>query len=305
MRHLARFFTTWRFPVFVIAAVLLWQVLLLALLLLPAGDPAAGGFLTQFRVWCFGLDPATGALDGAIVAMTFTEPLFLAAIVAAVWWRPLREIVRSPRRALPVVLTAAVLVAAGGAAFALLDEPEVVDASLFPGERIRTAIPATDFELVDHEGQPIRLSALRGKVVVVTGVYASCGATCPMLMAQARRVVEALPASAREGLTFVAITMDPEHDDVATLGEMARLQEVTAPTFRLVTGPPAAVNKALDAYGVSRTRDPATGRIDHVNLYSVIDRDGRVAYRFGLGDLQEQWLVQALVSLLGEARPTV
>jgi protein SCO1 len=52
--------------------------------------------------------------------------------------------------------------------------------------------------------------------------------------------------------------------------------------------------------GIERVRNAETGLIDHANLFLVIDRQGRVAYRFTLGDRQEQWLVSALRLLLAE-----
>ncbi|MNC96767.1 hypothetical protein D3C83_142260 [compost metagenome] len=62
------------------------------------------------------------------------------------------------------------------------------------------------------------------------------------------------------------------------------------------------MESTLDALGVARTRDPETGVIDHANLFVLVDRDGRVAYRFTLGERQERWLVQALRLLLAERR---
>jgi protein SCO1/2 len=47
-------------------------------------------------------------------------------------------------------------------------------------------------------------------------------------------------------------------------------------------------------------RDTDTGLIDHANLFILIDREGRVAYRFTLGERQQDWLGNALRLLLGE-----
>jgi len=40
--------------------------------------------------------------------------------------------------------------------------------------------------------------------------------------------------------------------------------------------------------------------IDHANLFLLLDRNGKVAYRLGLGDRQERWLASALRILLQE-----
>ena len=54
---------------------------------------------------------------------------------------------------------------------------------------------------------------------------------------------------------------------------------------------------------VARKRDPETGVIDHANLFLLIDREGRLAYRLGLGERQQRWLTSALRVLLDEKGP--
>jgi protein SCO1/2 len=296
---MTRFFATWRFPVFMLAALVLYKLLLLGLILLPAGDEGMARFAEAFRVWCFGLDPATGRMELGYVASSFGEPLVLGAIVALVWWRPLRE--ARLRGALPYVAAAGLLVIAGGGVLGLVGRADAQPRDLaFPGERIRTAVPAPEIELTNQEGAPVSLAALRGQVVLLTGVYASCGLTCPMVLAQAIRALGALAPEERAQVTVVAVTLDPATDDVARLAELARSRQVAAPRWNLVTGEPARVEAILDRMGITRERR-ADGTIDHANLFLLVDRKGRVAYRFTLGDVQERWTVDALRALVAEA----
>jgi protein SCO1 len=60
------------------------------------------------------------------------------------------------------------------------------------------------------------------------------------------------------------------------------------------------VNRVLDQLEIARVREEKTGRIDHSNIFFLIDRRGKIAYRLGLGDRHEAWLVEGLESLLGE-----
>jgi protein SCO1/2 len=170
----------------------------------------------------------------------------------------------------------------------------------FPAEAIRTSFAPPRLELEDQSGAHVSLDALRGKVVVLTGVYASCSLTCPMIMAQTRRVYYSVPEELRSSVVVVAVTLDPEHDDRARRAEMAKAQGLVAPAFRLVGGAPADVNEVLDGLSIMRKRDPATGIIDHTNVFAVVDKKGRLAYRFTLGTEQEKWLSQALVQLAKE-----
>ena len=59
-----------------------------------------------------------------------------------------------------------------------------------------------------------------------------------------------------------------------------------APLYNLVTGEADEVERVLDDMGVARQRDPETGIIDHASLFILVDRDGKVAYRLGLGERQ-------------------
>ncbi len=119
-------------------------------------------------------------------------------------------------------------------------------------------------------------------------------------MRQAKAAVATLNPEEQADVTVVGITLDPTNDTPARLRQMAEGQGVSAPRFRLGTGAPDMVEKVLDDLDVSRKRDPITGVIDHANLFFVVDRRGRIAYRLTIGDRQQQWLVAALRNLLSE-----
>ena len=126
-----------------------------------------------------------------------------------------------------------------------------------------------------------------------------------MIFAQLRTVTGALSEAELKQLTIAAITLDPERDDVARLAAIADSQNLTLPTYQLLTGESAMVNHVLDNYGFIRKHNPETGEIDHNNLFILIDRGGRAAYTFTLGQTQQAWLIEALHKLLAEpgARP--
>jgi protein SCO1/2 len=302
---LQRFFASWRFPALVLSVLLSFKLLALLMLAVPVAPSGLGAFAEEFKVWCFGYDPARGTVESAYVGLTLAEPLVLGAVITVVWWQPLRRILREqPRAILPYVAAAVAIVAAGSLALvATKKEAQAAAEPAFPAQALRTSLPAPHVDLMDHEGGRVSLADMRGRVVVLTGVYAHCGYACPMILGQAKRAVAALAPAEREAVTVVAVTLDPEHDGQEALAQMARAQGVQAPLFRLAWGAPPDVERTLDDMAVARTRDPATGVIDHANVFVLVDRSGRVAYRFALGAVQERWLVEALQVLVREPAP--
>ncbi len=296
------FFSGAGFPAFALSLLFLYEVGVAGLLLVPAsGTGPLAEFAADFKLWCFGLDPATGRMEWSLVVAMLGPPLMLAAVFLLLWREPLREAERRGVRALLLPAVAALAVATtAAAAFATLGTDATSGELPFPAEELRTAHRPPAVSLVDHHGRPVDLAALRGQVVMLTAVYASCPHTCPLVLAQARRAVDTLPPEARADLHVVAVTLDPAHDTPEVLAELAMHQSLDEPLWHLATGDPPAVERTLDAMGVSRRRDPETGIIDHANLFLLVDRDGRLAYRFSLGERQERWLGSALELLLRE-----
>lgn len=301
LQRLQAIFSSWRFPAFSLSLLVFYNLLVVAMLLVPVSDDSFGRFAEEFKTWCFGYDPATGEMQTMYVVLMVTEPVALGAILALVWWKQLREALSRPRQLLPWTVSALLVVAVGAVAITGLGGNTALEGELpFPAERLRTSYVPPDFDLVDHEGAPLRLADLRGKVVVVTAIYASCSYTCPMLLGQARRSIEALPPEVQQEVVVVGITLDPARDGPEQLAGMAKAQGVAAPLFRLATGDPAHVESVLDRFDVSRKRIGDTPVIDHANLYFVLDRAGTIAYRLTLGERQEQWLTSALRLLAKE-----
>lgn len=290
------------FPSFGIALLVLYQLLLVTLLLLPGGDTALGSFADDFRMWCFGYDPATGRLSLGLVFAMLSPPIPIVLVLLLLWRDPLREIWSRPLALAGHVAVAGLVVLGAGGAFAWIGSAPEQGELPFPAEEIRTRHRPPALSLVDHAGQPVELAALRGRVVLLTAVYASCVHTCPLVLEQAKRAVAALPPDLRADLDVVAVTLDPAHDTPEVLAGLASMHSLDHPLYRLATGEPERVEKVLDAMGVARTRNPETGVIDHANLFLLIDREGEIAYRLTLGERQERWLVSALGVLLAERR---
>lgn len=284
-----------RAPAFMLVLVLLYKALLIAILLTPTGTSGLGAFAEEFKIWCFGYDPSTGKMQSAYVVVMLAEPLVLGGAVLMFWGRGLLvTLKRTPRVLLPSAAAALTAVVVASAAFGSLRTKATEGELPFPAEDLRTSFAPPQLALENQDGTVVSLDALRSKVVLITGVYSSCATACPMIMAQTRRAMSALSAEERAHVVVLAVTLDPEHDDRARRAHMAKGLAMSAPQYNLLGGAPAEVHRVLDDLSIARLRDPATGVIDHTNVFAVIDKQGRLAYRFSLGERQEQWLTTSL-----------
>lgn len=301
---LQSFFSSWRFPVVMLAMLLSFDVFQLGMLIIPRTDTGIGAFAEEFRVWCYGLNQETGELELSYVLMFLAQPAVVSLALGVVWFKQLREAIRSSRRAmLPYLAVAAVLVAAS--CYTLVGVGSTAQAKIlpFPAAALRTAKPAPALVLTDQDGAQVDLAALRGNVVIVTGIYATCFHTCPLIMAQLKRSLDALSADERESVRVLAVTLNPEHDKQPVMLKTAARYQAKAPEYRFLHGAPSEVNAALDRLEIARSKNPMSGEIDHANLFILVDKQGRVAYRLTLGERQERWLVDALKLLTQEPKP--
>ncbi|HEX2205176.1 MAG TPA: SCO family protein [Longimicrobium sp.] len=153
-----------------------------------------------------------------------------------------------------------------------------------------SASAVSDFSVYDLEapwrdptGVERALGSLGGKVRVVAMVYTHCTHTCPMVVAEMKRLEAALGAGERGGVGFVLVSLDPERDTPARLAESAASMRLDPARWTLLAGDAGAVRELAALLGV-RYRAEADGQISHSNAYFVLDAAGRVVHRQeGLG----------------------
>lgn len=303
LRFAFEFLSTWRFPACVLALLGGVELLQLAALVVPRTESGVGAFAEQFRIWCYGLDPMTGKMEWSYVGMFLFQPLGLCGLIWLVWGKQVRAAyANEPRKMVPYFgLSFAVAVTA---AFVLVSVGKPANAAErpFPAESLRTHKPAPKIALLDQDGNRIELAKLRGQVVVVTGIYATCYHTCPLIMQQLEHSLAALSPEERKAVRVLAVTLNPERDDQKAMAAAAKRYRVAAPEYHLLHGKTSEVQATLDRLEIARTTDPMSGDIAHANLFLLVDKQGHVAFRLTLGKTQERWLSEALRVLVHETK---
>jgi protein SCO1/2 len=154
---------------------------------------------------------------------------------------------------------------------------------------------AFDFRLVDQRGEPLSLSDLRGRAVLLDFVFTRCPGPCPILTTAHVGLQRSLPARIAERTHFVSISVDPAHDTPDRLREYAEARGADLSTWSFLTGEVPDVEEVLRRYHLGTIRQP-DGTIDHVVATFLIDPEGRIVQRYLglehaatqiLGDIEE------------------
>jgi protein SCO1/2 len=140
---------------------------------------------------------------------------------------------------------------------------------------VGTTMP--DFELTDQSGQPVALSALKGRVIAVTFIYSRCPLPdyCPRMVENFKALRTRFAARMDRDLVFLTISFDPRYDTPEILARYAASQRAGGPGWHFLTGDPAKIERVCNAFGIQYWAEE--GLITHSLQTAVIDRSGRLA----------------------------
>lgn len=161
--------------------------------------------------------------------------------------------------------------------------------------------PAPDFALTAPDGRRVSLGDLRGKVVVVTFIYASCADTCPLLTTKLVALQRRLGADVNGRVFFVGITVDPERDSAEVLAQYAKGHGADPAGWVFLTGTPAEIREVARGYGVYY-RKQSRGDVDHTFLTSLVDQTGMLRVQYLGVRFDPEEMRQDLRKLLAEGR---
>ncbi len=252
-----------------------------ALALWPVGASAPGWFL-RTRTVCFGATPS-GLPNAGGWLLLIGQPLGMLTVLGTVWTAELRAglalaMARVTGQMALGIVTAALIAGIGGVVARVAGAG---DRSFSAGPdrelaaqltRVNDEAPA--LTLVDQHGRTVTLEAFRGRPVLVTFAYAHCETVCPLVVADVlaagRTLIKSPPA-------ILVVTLDPWRDTPSRLGTIAGAWGVGGDA-RVLSGPPDAVERTLNAWRVPRVRNEKTGDLSHPSVVYVIGPNGRITY---------------------------
>ncbi len=144
-----------------------------------------------------------------------------------------------------------------------------------------------DFTLTDENNQPMKLSDLRGKAVLMFFGYTHCPDVCPLSLAEFKQIKQQMEQAAPDvanRVAYVMISVDGQRDTPAVMKKYLNLFD---PTFIGLTGTPQQVADIGVDYGVKVQIQKANVNqtdytVAHTSYTYLLDPQGywRVVYPF-------------------------
>jgi protein SCO1/2 len=168
--------------------------------------------------------------------------------------------------------------------------------------------PVPDFAVTTQDGTVLRLSDLRGKVVVLTFVYTRCPLPdfCPLMdrkFSELADRVSAVPGRA-DHVRLLSVSFDPEHDTPEVLRKHATMRGARPPLWTYAVASHEDLAKVAPALGL--TYGPREGEVMHNLSTAVIGPDGTLA-RLETGPTGKTWapadVLKTMYSLITGAKP--
>jgi protein SCO1/2 len=145
-------------------------------------------------------------------------------------------------------------------------------------ESLQSGEVVPDFQLVDQDGKPVRLSDFRGKAVVMTFIYTRCPLPnfCPLMSKNFSELEQRLSKEFSGKYHLLSVTMDPDFDRPEVLKDYAGRYEASARDWSFATGTSDQIKSVAGLVGLYYARE--NGLITHDLRTALIGPDGRLVH---------------------------
>ncbi len=136
--------------------------------------------------------------------------------------------------------------------------------------------PAVDFELIDQNFQPFRLSDQQGKYVFLYFGYISCPDACPLTLGTWNQISRELGGEAGQ-MRFVLITVDPARDTPEKLKKYVSIFKADIVGLSGSLDDTEYIAQSYNAsFRISDVETAAGYLVNHTTLIYLIDPEGQL-----------------------------
>jgi protein SCO1/2 len=156
--------------------------------------------------------------------------------------------------------------------------------------RLEVGQEVPEFAMTGQDGRPIKLSDLRGKVVVLTFIYTRCPMPdfCPLMdrkFSELAQHLSAFPKRAKD-IRLLSVSFDPENDTPEVLRKHAAMRGAAPPLWSYAVASHEELARVAPPLGLSFAPDGK--EIAHNLCTAIIDPRGKLA-RLEVGTSAKRW----------------
>lgn len=162
-----------------------------------------------------------------------------------------------------------------------------------------------DFELRAHTGETVSLTSLRGRPLVLGGLFTTCTGPCPSIAGGLSRLQQELAGT---DALIVVVSVDPDFDTPEVLARYAQRMGAEPGRWLFLTGPEAQVHAFVRQglfMAVDRAPEGTEGdAVTHDVRLLAVDRAGRRrGWYTGTDAVQLEMLRRRILHLAAEEPP--
>ena len=194
---------------------------------------------------------------------------------------PFRVKTRIAKAVLPAGLLCALLLLVG---LSLGEAPELAANASEIDKPLTGADYPWQLELSDSDGQIINLSDYRGRTLLLSFFYATCGYACPIQTDRLAKVQKSLKAETLAASRFVSVSIHPRRDTPRVINAFKQPYGIKEAHWQF--GAPTdthALNQLLLKAGISTEAVNSLAQTDHTMKILLINPTGKVMQRY-IGD---------------------
>ncbi len=190
------------------------------------------------------------------------------------------------------------LIAFSIAALSMLSGAETPLSAADASDPIATANAAIgrnipDYTLIDQDNKGFSLKALKGRPVVISYIYTSCPHVCSNITGRLKQAFAIAKLKSGRDFTALSIGFDPEHDTPEVLKSFGSRFTNDFKAWRFATADQKTIQAVTKELGFYYEKLP-DGDFDHINLTTVVGREGTIIKQvYGMNFNQEE-LVNAI-----------
>ncbi|MEK6531389.1 MAG: SCO family protein [Deltaproteobacteria bacterium] len=154
------------------------------------------------------------------------------------------------------------------------------------------------YTLIDQDNNALPLKGLMGRPLVISYIYTSCPHVCSNITGRLKQAFAIAKMKSGGDFTALSIGFDPDHDTPSVLKSFGARFTDDFTKWRFATAGAKTIQALTKELGFYYERLP-DGGFDHMNLTTVVGRDGTILKQvYGMNFNQEE-LVNAVVLASG------